>query len=294
MGFFESIFLGLIQGLTEFLPVSSSGHLALVQNIFPGLRGTPLLFDVLLHCGTLVAVCAAFRKDIAVLLREVGRMIAGLFSAENKGKGQRNILARRLILMIVIGTLPLFLAILLSGVADAIMREPLAIGLLLCATGLLLYISDRLPQGKKSDKNARMTDALVVGVCQGIAVLPGFSRAGATISGGLFCKFERPFAVRFSFLLSIPAVLGATLLEIFKVLDPATSVKAADDAALGGYEALTPYFIPCLFGMLVAAFVGYIAIGLVRRLISRGKFGGFAYYCLGLGFFTAILSLILS
>ena len=288
MGFFEAIFLGLVQGLTEFLPVSSSGHLALVQSIFPSLRGTPLMFDVLLHCGTLVAVIAAFWKDVAALLREFGRMIAGLFGK----KGKKNLLTRRLIILIVAGTLPLVLAILLGGIVKDTMRQPLAVGLLLCATGLLLFLADRLPKGQKNDKTAKLTDALVVGVCQGVAVLPGLSRAGATISGGLFCKFDRSFAVRFSFLLSIPAVLGATLLQVFEALNPKTAIEAAAAAALEGYGVLPLYFFPCLFGMLVAGFTGYIAIGLVRRLASRGKFGGFAYYCLGLGFITSLLSLI--
>ena len=281
MGFLEAIFLGLVQGLTEFLPVSSSGHLALVQKLF-GMKDVPLMFDVLLHFGTLFAVFAAFWKDILAMLLEFGRMVSSLFGRSDSKKMP---LARRLVMLIIVGTLPLVLTVFLSGIVKQAMQTPLAVGLLLCATGLLLYMANRLPRGEKNEKNALVSDALIVGVCQGIAVLPGLSRSGVTISAGLFRKFDRSFAVRFSFLLSVPAVLGATLLSLIGAL---RTPEVVENAPV--YMDIAPGFY--VVGMIVAALVGYIAIGLVRRLIGRGKFGGFAFYCLGLGLIAVIVSVI--
>ncbi|MCL2747689.1 MAG: undecaprenyl-diphosphate phosphatase [Oscillospiraceae bacterium] len=279
MDYLKAIFLGLVQGLTEFLPVSSSGHLALAQTVF-GIEDTPLVFDVLLHLGTLTAVCAAFWKDIITVLREFGRMIASLFGRRETKKPPP---ARRLVLLLIMGSLPLLLAILLSGLAALAMKTLIAVGLLLCATGVILYVSDRFPRGQKDEKNATVIDALIIGVCQGIAVLPGLSRSGATISAGLFRKFDRAFAVRFSFLLSIPAILGATFVELIKVLSakplPAESVVEIS----AGH---------CIVGALVAALTGYIAIGMVKWLIGKGKFGYFAWYCLGIGLVTIVVSLL--
>jgi len=284
LSFLLAAFLGLLQGLTEFLPVSSSGHLALFQNWF-GLRETPLLFDVLLHLGTLFAVCMAFRKDIAEILRELGQMISDLI---HRRRARTILPARRMAMLLIAGTLPLAGFIFLSGTAEAAMKMPLVVGLLLCATGLLLLLADRVPKGKKTEKNARVTDALVVGVCQGLALMPGLSRSGATISGGLFCKFDRAFAVRFSFLLSLPAVIGATVIELIKL------ITAGPEAAAVAEEAITLSFGACLTGILVAAVAGYFAIGLVRRLVSKGKFGVFAYYCLGMGLIAIVTGLYFS
>ena len=277
MNFLQAGFLGLLQGLTEFLPVSSSGHLALFQNWF-GLENTDnTLFTVLLHFATLIAVCVAFRKDILDMLRELGGMISDL----THRRPQNPAPARRMILLIVVGSMPLVLILLppIRNLVDIVTETPLAIGLLLCVTGVLLFLTDRLPRGHKTEKSALVTDGLMVGLSQCLAIMPGLSRSGATISTGLFRKFNRAFAVRFSFLLSLPAVLGATLLELKDVLKPAEA------------NAATLSLWPCIVGMLVAAIVGYFAIGLVRRLIDNGKFGIFAYYCLGMGIVTIAITM---
>ena len=283
MNYLQAVLLGLLQGLTEFLPVSSSGHLALAEKVFQ--LQTPMLFDVLLHFATLSAIVVAFWKDILEMCKELGRLISGLVGRKHAGN---NTPTRRLILLIVAGSLPLLLTVLGSlikiseegGIVETFRLYPVIVGLLLCATGLLLFLSDRLPRGEKNEKNALISDVMIVGVCQSAAaLLPGFSRSGATISAGLFRGFTRPFAVRFSFLLSLPAVLCATLWELVKTL--------RDNSASMGLTAGH-----CIVGMTVAALTGYLAIGLVRQLIGKGKFGVFAYYCVGLGIVAIVISLL--
>ncbi len=279
MTIFLALFLGLVQGIAEFLPISSSGHLAIFQNLF-GLKDVPMLFDVLLHFGTLVALCAFYRKDILEMLREAVR-----FVTDPTGKKQKPTPARRLLLLIILACLPLVPFVLLKDSVESLMGMPVFIGAALCVTGLLLFVSDRAKKGKKNEKNAKLTDALFVGVAQGVALIPGLSRSGTTIAAGLFRGFDRGFAVRFSFLLSLPAVLAATVLELFDSLKPAAEGAAETAVALE--------FFPCFLGMLTAAVVGYVSIGLVKKLVQSDKFGGFAYYCFTVGIITIVASLIL-
>ncbi len=277
MSIFMAIILGIIQGVAEFLPISSSGHLALCQALF-GLQGTPLLFDVLLHFGTLISICAVFRKEIVSMLREVGGTVSDIVHKRQTGAVPP---ARRMVFLIIVGSLPLIPFVFLSDLVETAMSKPLIVGLFLCVTALVLFLSDRLPRGSKTEKNATLLDALVVGVCQGFAVMPGLSRSGMTISSGLFRRFDRGFAVRYSFLLSLPAVLGATLMELSKALGTAPE---ADAPAL---ISQLPFY---LIGMVVAAVFGYFAIGLVKRLVDQGKFGIFAYYCLAIGIISIVAS----
>ncbi len=271
MTFLLSVLLGLVQGLAEFLPISSSGHLAIFQQLIPELRDTPILFDVMLHLGTLVAVCIFYRKDILAMLRELGQLFSDV---KNRRTGSIPP-ARRMIFLILVGSLPLVVFMFLSDVVDQAMGSLLVVGLFLCLTALLLLLADRMPRGKKTEKDATMVDALVVGVCQGIAIVPGLSRSGTTITAGLFRRFDRAFAVRFSFLLSLPAVLGATVLELVKALK------------VGAGGVAVPLYI---VGALVAGVSGYFAIGFIQRLVKKGKFGGFIYYCLAAGLVAITLS----
>lgn len=274
MEYLYAVFMGLLQGVTEFLPVSSSGHLSLFQNFFGG-KAPDQLFNVLLHFATLLAVCVVYRRDILEMIVEFFRGVAALFS---KGGDKRDVPpARRLVLMVILGTLPLFIVLPFKDYVEALGGSTLFIGCALLVTGLLLFASDRFARGRKTEKTMTVADALLVGCAQALAVVPGLSRSGTTISAGLARGLDRPFAVRYSFLLSLPAVLGATLLEVLDV------AKAGVDAAL------IPQY---LVGMAVAALAGYFAIGLVNHLAKKGRFGGFAYYCWAVGVVTLIATFL--
>ena len=278
MSFFNAILLGLIQGIAEFLPVSSSGHLAIAQNLF-GLSvegSNDMFFDVLLHLGTLMAVFVAYWQEI----RE---MIVEFFCAAGdivKGRKQKSVPpARRLIAMIVIGTLPLFAILPVKDFVEALSNNTYFIGGALLVTGCLLLACDRVRKGTKNEGSATMKDALLVGIGQAIATCPGISRSGMTISVGCFCSFERKFAVRFAFLLSIPAVLGANILEIADVME----------------TGIDPTLLPVYFvGVAVAAVSGYLCIRLLKMIAEKGKFGAFSYYCWAMGVVTIVLSALRS
>ena len=272
MSILSSIFLGLVQGVAEFLPISSSGHLSLFQHFF-GMASADgnLFFDVLLHLGTLIAIFVYYRKDILGLLKELVHLIQCVFSAQKRKEMKRLPPDGRMILMIIIATLPLFVILPIKSKVEVF------IGVALLLTGFLLFWSDRMAKGKKTAKSATMLDALLVGVGQAIAVVPGLSRSGTTISAGLMRGFSRKFAVRFSFLMSIPAVLGANILSIAEAVQ-----EGIDTSLLPAY----------LIGTAVAAVSGYFAIGLVNLLTNKGKFGNFAYYCWGIGAAAVVASLI--
>lgn len=276
MTYFSSMFLGLIQGLAEFLPISSSGHLAIFQNIF-GLisaEADDMFFDVLLHLGTLLAVFAAYWGEIKALVLEFFTMV----HLRKLPAGQKpDRLSRRMIAFLIIGTLPLFLIMPIKDKVEVLYSNNFFIGFALLVTGLLLFVSDRMNHGNKDLRSASILDAILVGVGQAIAVVPGLSRSGTTISAGLARGFDREFAVKFSFLLSIPAVLGANILSFI-------------DAVEAGIDwSLMPVY---LAGVAVAAVSGYLAIRLLKYISQKGSFGGFAYYCWGAGLVTLLLSLI--
>lgn len=278
MSYLSAIILGIVQGVAEFLPISSSGHLAIFQTFFglTDVESENLFFDVLLHLGTLAAVFVAYRK-------EIGELILAFFSlftrdqqqAQKAGHDYRP--ARRLILLIIVATLPLFLILPINDKVEQLYYHTFFIGFMLILTGFLLFVADKMPKGTRTEKTMRVRDALVIGVCQAVATIPGLSRSGTTIAAGMATGLDRSFAVRFSFLMSLPAVLGANILSLAK------AAKAGIDVSL-----LPAY----LAGMLVAMVSGVAAIGLVKRLTSKGRFGAFSYYCWGAGALTMILSLI--
>lgn len=262
--------MGVLQGIAEFLPISSSGHLALFQHFFgmEDFESQQLFFTVMLHFGTLISVCIYYWRDILDMIREFFLGIGALFSGRGGRERAATPPARRLVLMIIVATLPLFLILPVKDVIDSAMRNVTFVSVALLATGFLLFFSDRLAKGRKTAKTATLLDALAVGCAQAVGTLPGISRSGITISAGMLRGYDRSFAVRFSFLMSLPAVLGATLLEL----------KDALEAGLD--PAILPY---CLVGMVIAGVVGYFAIRLVNLLADKGKFGSFAYYCWAAG-----------
>lgn len=276
MTFLSSFLLGLVQGIAEFLPISSSGHLAIAQNLL-GMSdaGTvPEFFDVLLHLGTLVAVFVAYWADIKDMVLEFFRGAGDLIHHSTPNPMPP---ARRLILLIILGTLPLFVVLPVKDAVQGLSNSMAFIGAALIVTGVLLFVSDRVKKGRKNERTATWLDVLIVGIGQAIATMPGISRSGMTITTGCFVGFERKFAVRFSFLLSIPAVLGANILSL------------ADAAKTGINWAEVPVY---LVGVVTAAVVGYLCIRLLRFIADRGKFGAFAYYCWAVGVLTLVLNVI--
>ena len=265
--------LGAVQGVAEFLPISSSGHLSLLQHFF-GMEEPDALYNILLHFATLIAVCVVYWRDIVDMVVEFFRGVAALFSRQ-EGRGNPPE-GRRLVLLIILGTLPLFLVLPFDDLVEGMGANPMFVSLMLLLTGCILFLSDHYGGGKKTARTATVKDVLLVGLAQGAATIPGLSRSGATISAGMALGFERNFAVRFSFLLSLPAVLGATLLKVVKV------------AGAGGVDVkLLPMY---LTGMVIAGVVGYFSISLVKLLADKGKFGRFAYYCWAAGGIALIAS----
>jgi len=279
LNIFSSIVLGAIQGVAEFLPISSSGHLSLFQHFF-GLANPEetLFFDVLLHLGTLIAVFIYYWRDIVELIQEFFRLVGCVVSKKKREQVGRLSPSGRMILMIIVATLPLFVILPIKDKVESLYGNTIFIGIALLVTGFLLFWSDRMGRGRKTARSATMLDALLVGVGQAIAVVPGLSRSGTSISVGLMRGFRRTFAVRFSFLMSIPAVLGANILSI------------ADAVQTGIEVSEIPVYI---VGTIVAAVAGYFAIRMVNNLAGRGKFGAFAYYCWGVGAAAVITSLII-
>lgn len=278
MFYLYTAFLGLVQGIAEFLPISSSGHLSLLQNFF-GLKSaeeTNLFLDVLLHLGTLISVFIYYRHDLMDMIRE---FIRGCGALVHPIEGEIHPpAARRMVLLIIVGTLPLFIVLPIKGYIDNLYGNNWFIACALLATGFLLFFSDRIAHGKKTERSATLLDVVLIGCSQALATVPGLSRSGTTISAALLLGCRREFAVRFSFLLSIPAVIGANILTLVDAIQVGIDWK------------LMPAY---LLGVVVSAVAGYFAIRLVNMLSNRGKFGNFAYYCWGVGLVALILTAVL-
>ncbi|WP_293284782.1 undecaprenyl-diphosphate phosphatase [Oscillibacter sp.] len=272
----HAVLLGLIQGVAEFLPISSSGHLAIAEHLLgqAGAAEIPGFFDVLLHLGTLVAVFAAYWQDIRDMVVE---FFGGVGDLVRRTTPTPVPPARRLILLIIVGTLPLFAVLPVKDLVEGLGDNMYFVAGALLVTGCLLFASDRVRKGRKTERTAALVDVLLVGVAQAVATCPGISRSGTTITAGCFVGFERKFAVRFSFLLSIPAILGANIL----------SLKDALEAQVP-WEEVPVY----LAGVLVAAVVGYACIRLLKMIAEKGRFGFFAYYCWLAGAVTLVLTIL--
>ena len=272
----NAIILGLIQGIAEFLPISSSGHLSILNNLF-AMNTTEdghMFFDVLLHLGTLFSVCVVYWQDIVQMFYEV---ISFLNMGPMAGERRAHYPAARLFFMIVLATLPLFLIVPINDMMEGLYYKSVFIGVMLVLTGCILYIADKMQQGRKTEKNMSMLDALIIGLCQAVATIPGLSRSGTTITAGLATGLRRDFAVKFSFLLSIPAAFGANIL---------TFAKAMRDGV--DWSCLPAYLV----GTVVAILSGIASISLLKHIASKGKFGGFAYYCWVVGVLSIILTVI--
>ncbi len=286
MSVIQAIFLGIIQGLTEFLPVSSSGHLAIAQNIFHIDTGGSVAFDVMLHVGTLLVVFVVFWKDICKLVAEAFRMLSDCFanlkilvSHNNTGsvKKYRRIIRtnyRKFVMLVIVSTIPTGLIGFFGKKLIADASSTLIIpGICLLITAFILYLSDKVENCWKIPKDVSWGEGILIGIAQGFATLPGISRSGTTIAACTFCGFERKFAVKYSFILSIPAILGAAVLELKDLAQESIS-----GAMIGTYAA----------GMIAAAIFGYISIRIVGRMVLDRKMKVFSYYCFAAGIFAII------
>jgi len=264
MTWWEAAILGIIQGVTEFLPVSSSGHLVIAQTAL-GVSKSSITFDVMVHLGSLVAVLAALRADWLPMVR-------GALGSRSDAEG------RRRILLVLIGSVPVgIVGLLFKDFLEPLFQSARAAGTMLLVTGLVLWFADKTarqaknPGGRRDLSQVSIQDAVWIGCGQALAVLPGLSRSGTTIAAGMVRGIDRESAARFAFLLSIPAILGATVLEL-----PALFSGASDAPAL-------------LIGAAAAAISGYFAIATFLRFLRSGSLIGFAVYTWVVGLIVLIL-----
>ena len=267
MSYFEAIILGLVQGLAEFLPISSSGHLALLQQWFGIQEDKVLLFAVLLHVGTLISVFIVYWRDIAELIVELFLTIKDLCTGKGLRLQERPV--RKLGIMIIVATIPTgIIGILFYDLFDSLFNSIIPMGMGLIITGFLLVMAERMGASNRGIEQMNFRNALFIGTVQGIAICPGISRSGSTLFGSLICNLDRKFAVKFVFLISIPSILGSAVMEA-----PAALESGFDMAQLG----------PVLVGMIVAAVSGLIAIKTMIKIVSDKKLNYFSYYVWALG-----------
>lgn len=291
MDLLQAVIMGIVQGITEFLPISSDGHLALMKHLLHIDTNTGLLFDVLLHFGTLVAVFIAFWKDIQELIVEGFKIIGDFFTnvgrfLGNFGKNQKveykklvTTPHRRFVMLVIVSTIPTGLVgILLKDMVIILGASLLVPGLCLILTGLLLAIADRVKEGDKTVEETGYKEAGILGIAQGLAVLPGLSRSGSTITTCLLFGFQKDYAVKYSFIMSVPAILGALVLEIKDfTMDRVTQTE------------LLNYIV----GTIVAGFVGYIAIKTMLMVVRGRKFRYFSYYLYIVGTIAVIAHFVI-
>lgn len=274
MNLIQAILMGIVQGLSEFLPISSSAHLVFTSNFYKVFKGLEIVqqsneevfFDIMVHLGTLVAVLIFFRKDVLAIIKA--------FLQALKTKDWSSIEAK-LGLYIISGTfLTLFLALPLNKVAEKLVYMPSVVGILLFITGFVLLGSEYMSKNFKARKeNVDLKTSIFIGLAQGLAALPGFSRSGWTIATGLFFGLDRVTAARYSFLLSIPIILGASMIY------PLVSIDIQ--------EALNYNWIAIIAGTIVSGVVGYLCIKYFMKFISKFSLAIFGWYCIiaGLGTF---------
>lgn len=278
--------MGILQGATEFLPVSSSGHLAIFQHIFGIDTGTGVLFDTLLHLGTLVAVCIVYWSDVKnLIIHGVGLIVDLCYNGyiwvmnriRHEDRPMRKLINhayRKFAALIIVTSIPTaIIGLILSGLTEAassVLVIP-AVGLLITAIELLLV--DGRKGGKKKAKATTYKDAGIIGIVQGIATVPGISRSGSTISACLYLGLDKNFAVKYSFLMSIPAIIGSNILSLRHL----------------GDETITGSMVAAyLVGMIVAGIVGYICVKLMLDIVKKSRYRYFAYYCAAVGIISLI------
>ena len=276
MTYLQAILLGIVQGLTEFLPVSSSGHLALLENFFGVKEDNMLFFTVLLHFGTLIAVFVVFWKDIWELIQELILTIKDLIGKKGLRLDERPV--RRLGVMIIIACIPTaIIGFVFGDIFEGIYSKPRGIACMFVITGLLLIAAETWGGGNRTAKDLNARNAIFVGIVQGLAIIPGISRSGSTLFASLLCKLEREFAVKFVFLISIPTILGSLILEL------PDGIKQGMSGQSWG---------PVIVGVIVAFLSGLFAVKVMLRVVSNRKLKYFSYYLFVLAVCVIIYSLV--
>ncbi len=275
MTYFEAVILGLVQGLAEFLPVSSSGHLALLQQFFGIDENKVLLFAVMLHVGTLISVFIVYWKDIWELIVELCLTIKDLCTGKGLRLDERPV--RKLGVLIIIATIPTGIIGVLGGdFFDSLYTSIVPIGVGLIITGFLLVMAERMGSSSRGLEKMNFRNAFFIGLVQGIAICPGISRSGSTLFGSLICNLDRKFAVKFVFLISIPSILGSAVMELPDAIEAGVTVAEAG---------------PVIVGMLVAAVSGLVAIKTMIKIVSDKKLSYFSYYVWVVGAFVVMLGI---
>lgn len=292
MSFFEAILLGIIQGITEFFPISSSGHLVIAEQLLGIETDYGILFHVILHIGTLVAVLLNFRKDIIRLLYSFAGIFHDIWKnfriflgnlikrQENKYHKVLRTQYRKLAVLILAANIPTaFVGLAMRNLIANAASSLLITGSGLLVTGLLLFVVGFSEHGNKKPKNTSWYSAFIIGACQGFSVVPGISRFGITMTAGLLNGYSKLFALKYSFLISVPTIIGAIIFEL---------VKLPEQSGL-----TFGFVICCIFGAVAAAVTGFFVIKAMVRIIKKGKLRVFAYYCLGAGLFVILMNYLI-
>ena len=274
MDLIQSILMGIVQGLSEFLPISSSAHLVFTSNFYKVFKGIEIVqesnqeifLDIMLHLGTLIAVLIYFRKEILEILKAL------YFGLKNKDYSSRDF---KLGIYIILGTvITVLIAYPLNEVAGGLVFQPSIVGMLLVGTGVLLLFSEYWAKKHQNKKDISIKNSILIAIAQGLAALPGFSRSGLTIAAGLLSGMERMTAARYSFLLSIPIILGASMVYPLVKID--------------FHEIITYNWTAIIAGTIVSGLVGYVCIKYFLKFVSKFSLGIFGYYCLIMGIVTAV------
>lgn len=291
MSFIQALVLGFVQGLTEFLPVSSSGHLAILENFLKINKDTRLFFDIMVHFGTLAAIFTAFRKDIKKLMTEGCKAVCDayenvkvFFHNQNRQDARRykKIISnnyRKLFVLLLVSTIPTALAgILFHDFSVQAGNNLLAPAIGFFITGVVLFVVDFFSAGRKIPKDVTYREAFLIGICQGIAVFPGISRSGITIAACLIFGFNRKFAVKYSFLMAVPAIVGAGILECMHIQEAGLTF-----GLFGIY----------MIAAIIAGIVGYFCIQALLTVLRKKKFRFFSVYCFIIGIIAAVCNFVL-
>ena len=274
MDIIQAIIIGLVQGLTEFLPVSSSAHLIFAQQAL-GVADVGLAFDVLLHVGTLVAVIVYFFNDIVNMIKGFLLSLVDLKDGNFMGELKKDPY-KKLAWLTILATIPIgIVGVLFNDIVESMFQGLTVPAFLLLITGCLLYVSQRMNSGRIDVRNIGLKEALIMGCGQALAILPGLSRSGTTIAAGLFAGLDKEFAAKFSFILSIPAILGAAVFQLKDLSGGSIEIGA------------------CIAGFVVAAISGYLAISFLLKIVREKSLDIFAYYCWIVGMIVLVGSLIL-
>ena len=267
--YINALIVGLVQGLTEFLPVSSSAHLVISQHLL-NVQNPGLTFEIFLHFGTLISIFWVFRQRLGKIIMSFVTLVTNNEWSKFTGSGDR-----WFGLLLIVGSIPTaIIGLMVKDHVEQAFSNLSFVGIALLFTGVLLWIADILPGGKKDIHKTSILDALLIGTFQGLAVFPGISRSGSTISGALFRNMDKKTAAEYSFLLSVPAILGATLLEVRDLL---------------GIDAVSHDWLFYLLGVVVSAAAGIFAINLFIKLLVKNKLRYFSVYCWIVGILVFIL-----